>query len=103
MARLYQLVLEFTGDRLEDFDRVIGFEDLLKDALANDDVDGHDVGQGIMNIFLRTDEPQRCFEEAMRALDGVEPGLAAAGYRAVDGQSYVRVWPKDDRTEFRLR
>jgi hypothetical protein len=80
MARRYQLVLEFEGDGTECFDRVIGFEDILRDALVSDEVDGHDMGQGIVNIFIHTNDPQRCFEEAMRALDGAEPVPSSSGY-----------------------
>ena len=103
MARDYQLVLEFEGDSLEGFDRVIGFEDLLVTALASDEVDGHDVGQGILNIYILTDDPRRCFSEAMRALDGAEPAPTAAAFRAKKEGSYVRLWPANDSSPFKLR
>jgi hypothetical protein len=103
MARAYQLIFEFEGDDLECFDHVIGLEDLLRDALASDEVDGHDAGLGIVNIFVFTDQPERCFEEAMRVIDGAEPSLSAAAYRAVKEEDYVRLWPRDDPAPFRLR
>ena len=103
MERAYQLVIEFEGDDLESFDRVIALEDSLSDALSRDLVDGHDAGQGIVNIFIHSDEPQRCFEEAMRVIDGAEPGPSAAAYRRRDEEGYVRLWPKDDLTPFTLR
>jgi hypothetical protein len=103
MARDYQLVIEFEGDSLEDFDRVIGFEDVLIAALASDKVDGHDVGQGIMNIFIYTDDPRRCFSEAMRALDGAEPAPTAAAFRARKEGHFERLWPANDAKPFMLR
>jgi hypothetical protein len=102
-ARAYQLVLEFAGESAEDFDRVIGFEDLLCETLASDEVDGHDVGQGIMNIFIFTNDPRRCFQEAMRVLDGADPGPIAAGFRAMKQDRFVRLWPANDSTPFTLR
>ena len=103
MDHAYQLVLEFEGKTLHDFDRISEFEEILMDALPADVVDGHDAGQGIVNIFIHTDRPEQCFEEAMRALDGAEPGLSAAGYRAKTEEAYIRLWPKGDPTPFRLR
>jgi hypothetical protein len=103
MARAYQLVIEFEGDDLANFDRVIALEETLSEALPRDLVDGHDVGQGIVNIFIHSDEPQRCFEEAMRVIDGAEPSPSAAAYRRRDEEDYVRVWPKDVSTPFTLR
>ena len=97
------MVIEFEGDDLKNFDRVIALEESLSEALSRDLVDGHDVGQGIVNIFIHSDEPQRCFEEAMRVIDGAEPGPSAAAYRRLDEEDYVRVWPKGDSTRFLLR
>ena len=103
MPHVYQLVIEFEGDDIESFDRVIALEDSLSDALSGDLVDGHDVGQGIVNLFIHTDEPLRCFEEAMRVIDGAEPGPSAAAYRRLTEDEYTRVWPKDDLRPFTLR
>ena len=103
MAHAYQLVIEFGGDDLENFDHVISLEESLNGALTRDLVDGHDVGQGIVNIFIHSDEPRRCFEEAMRVIDGAETGPSAAAYRRRDEDDYVRLWPKDDPTPFTLR
>ena len=99
----FQLVLEFEGNTLHDFDRISEFEQILMDALPADVVNGHDAGQGIVNIFIHTDLPEQCFETAIRALDGAEPGVSAAGYRAKTEGAYIRLWPKEDPTPFRLR
>ncbi len=103
MPRSHQLVLEFKAASVADFDRIVGYEDVLRDALGSDDVDGHDAGQGVMNIFILTDDPLRCFAEAMRILDGAEHGPVAAGYRPRAKHGYTRLWPADDHTPFTLR
>lgn len=103
MARDYQLVLEFEGDDLAAFDSVIHHEDVLSRALKSGEVDGHDAGQGIINIFIYTDYPEHCFSEILRIIDGVNPAPSAVGYRPVKAESYVRLWPKNDSTAFSLR
>ena len=99
----YQVVLEFHGDDRENFDRVLVLEGKLEKALKCGEVDGHDVGQGIVNIFVITKEPKRCFDEAIRIIAGVDPSPRAAGYRNLDEDDYVRLWPQDDPTAFELK
>ena len=43
------------------------------------EVDERDVGGGIVNIFIDTKEPKRCFEEAMQIINDMESKPAAAG------------------------
>ena len=102
-APKYQLVLEFQGDSPENFDRVIAIEEKLEKLLRNGEVDGHDVGQGIVNIFIITKHPERCFEETMRHIKGSEPKPSAAGYRNLNEDDYIRVWPQGDSTPFELK
>ena len=99
----YQLVLEFHGDDLENFDRVVALETKLEEELECGEVDGNDVGQGIVNIFIITKEPKQCFEEAMRIIAGDEPAPCAAGYRNLEEEDYVRLWPSGDATPFHLK
>ena len=102
-SREYQVVLEFHDDVPENFERVIALENKLEEELESGEVDGNDVGQGIVNIFLITKEPKRCFEDAMRIIAGTEPMPRAAGYRDVDGEDYVRLLPAGDVTPFELK
>jgi hypothetical protein len=98
----YQLVIEFSGDSMEDFDKTIALENLLEEQLENGEVDGNDVGLGIINIFIITERPEKCFAEAMRIVAGsLTP--TAAGYRPLEGEDYVRLWPARDKTPFELR
>jgi hypothetical protein len=99
----YQVVLEFDGDDSDNFERVIACESKLEEELECGEVDGNDVGQGVVNIFIITEEPKRCFEEAMRIIGGFEPCPRAAGYRDLDGEDYVRLWPVGDATPFELK
>lgn len=103
MKREYQLVLEFNGDHPENFERITVLESRLEQELESGEVDGNDVGQGVVNIFIITTEPKRCFEEAMRIIAGDEPSPRAAGYRDLEEENYVRLWPKDDATTFKLK
>ena len=102
-AAEYQVVLEFLGDDPENFKRIQVLEMKLEETLKSGEVDGNDVGQGIVNIFILTREPQRCFEEAMRILGGKEPVPRAAGYRNIKEENYIRLWPKGDQTPFELK
>ena len=65
-----QLVLQFRGDSLEDYDAMISLEDELIETLRDSaKVDGHDVGSGEVNIFIFTTEPQKTFQLAKHALE----------------------------------
>jgi len=99
----YQVVLEFHGDDPEKFDRVMVLETKLEEELKSGEIDGNDVGQGIVNIFIITKEPKLCFEETMRIIAGAEPCPCAAGYRNLEEEDYVRLWPCDDATPFQLK
>jgi hypothetical protein len=101
--REFQVVLEFHGDDLPNFDRVIALETKLEEELTIGEVDGHDVGGGIVNIFVDTKEPERCFAEAMRIISGSEPKPEAAGFRDFEEDDYVRLWPAGDSTPFKLK
>ncbi len=102
-SREYQVVLEFHGDDLENFDRVIALAKKLEDELESGEVDGHDVGGGIVNIFIDSREPRQCFKDAMRIISGLVPKPAAAGYRNYEVEDYVRLWPENDTSTFELK
>lgn len=98
----YQLVIEFSGDSPEEFERAIQVEELLEEQLNSGEVDGNDVGLGVVNIFIITEQPQQCFAEAMRVIAGsLTP--SAGGFRPLDGEDYVRLWPAGDKTPFELK
>ncbi len=58
----YQLVLQFRGDTLADYDAMIALEDRLREELTHSaNVDGHDCGAGEANIFIFTSDPKATF------------------------------------------
>ncbi len=99
----YQLVLEFHGVDPESFERVVALETQLEAALESGEVDGNDVGQGIVNIFIITKDPKTCFQEAMHIIGRSGASPDAAGYRDLDEEDYVRLWPANDPTPFELK
>ena len=86
----YQLVLQFPGDTLADYDALIAVEELLIVALAGSaEVDGHDCGAGETNLFVRTGDPRASFAQALAVLEptgclgDTAGGFSARGRRGV--------------------
>lgn len=98
-----QLVLEFSGDSPEQFERVTALQEEMEASLTSGDVDGNDVGMGVVNIFIITRSPNRCFSEALTYVEkhGLRP--SAAGFRDLRKDDYIRVWPKGENQPFSLR
>lgn len=82
---------------------MIEIEDaLLANLSAENDLDGHDAGSGEVNIFIRTDDPKRAFNEVEAAFGTRDLWIdARVAYREVVGSEYTILWPKD-LTEFRV-
>ena len=92
----YQLVLQWDAASLADYDRMIQIEEALIQGLGGDhDVDGHDEGSGQMNIFVRTNDPKKAFDQAKAILskDDAWKDIRAA-YREVSKNAYTILWPK---------
>jgi len=99
----YQMVFEFKGDSPRQFERLIALESKMDEKLQSGVVDGNDVGKGVVNIFVITKEPDRCFEEIMGMIAPAKLPLSAAAYRESQGDRYVRLWPEGDSTAFELK
>jgi hypothetical protein len=100
----YQLVLQFRGDSLADYDQMIGLEDrLIEDLGHSADVDGHDCGSGETNIFILTSDPKVTFWRVRQTLkqEGRLDAVAAA-YREVAGEQFTVLWPEGSAQEFRV-
>ena len=99
----YQLVLQFRGDSLADFDALVALENrLIEDLGGSAKVDGHDFGSGEMNIFILTSDPTATYSRVQRTLQSA--GLlqpATAAYREVAGERYTVLWP-EGQTEFKV-
>ena len=91
----FQLVLQFNGDSLSDYDALITLEDdLIQEFGDTADVDGHDIGAGQANIFIVTSHPERTFDRARTVLERSQLlGAVTAAYRAVAGDSFTVLWP----------
>ena len=91
----FQLVLQFNGDSLIDYDAMATLEDeLIQDLGDTAEVDGHDIGAGQANIFIVTSQPESTFGRAKAVLERSHLlGSVTAAYRPVAGQSYTVLWP----------
>jgi hypothetical protein len=99
----YQLVLQFRGDSLADYDAMVALEEtLIEDSGGSAKVDGHDCGSSKANIYIFTSDPAATFWRVRQTLQrkGQLQSVAAA-YREVAGESYTVLWP-DGHTDFRV-
>ena len=98
----YQLVLQFRGDSLADYDQMIALEDrLIRDLGHSAKVDGHDCGSGETNIFIHTSDPAATFWRVRQTL--VQEGrleAVTAAYREATGERYAVLWPEGVTQEF---
>ena len=95
----YQLVLQFRGDSLADYDQMIALEDRLIEALGDSaDIDGHDTGSGETNIFIFTSDPVATFRQTQPVLQSMDQlkGVTAA-FRDVQGVPFTLLWPEGSR------
>jgi hypothetical protein len=94
---MYQLVLQFRTDQSFEFETLVAIEERLIQVLgASAEVDGHDVGSGEANVFIRTRSPGQTFEVIKPVLS--ELGLLErvnAAYRNVSEEDYAVIWPRD--------
>ncbi len=92
-----ELVLQFPASSIKDYDSMIELENCIIAGLENfGEVDGHDMGMGKMNIFVRTDHPKLAFER-IKLLVGTRdfmPELKAA-FRDVGKDNYTILHPHD--------
>jgi len=101
-AMKYQLVLQFRGDTLADYDTMVALEDrLIEDLGHSAKVDGHDCGSGETNIFIHTSDPAATFWVVRQTLqrDGKLDTVRAA-YRDIAGDSYTVIWPEGSQQDF---
>ena len=99
----YQLVLQFQGDTLSDYDAMIGLEDDLIVGLDDmAEVDGHDIGSGETNIFIFTSEPEVTFQHARIVLERFSLlSTVIAAYRSTTDEHFTVIWPLGHSKSFR--
>ena len=93
---MYMLTLQFDADDMDDFDWLVNFEGELIDNLSpGDEVDGHDLGQGEMNIFIISRDPVCTFNKIQS--DFKEFTMRddfRCAYRLLNSSEYTVLWPK---------
>jgi hypothetical protein len=98
----YQLVLQFKGRDLPDFDALVNLEDALQrlvESTAN--VDGHDMGSGEMNIFVLTGDPAATFEQVKPLLFSVSLlNKVSVAYREISSDDLTVIWPQSSMEAF---
>ena len=101
----YQLVLQFCGDSLADYDAMIALEDALIEQLRGiAEVDGHDMGSGEWNIFIFTSDPAATFHRARPLLERRHQlQSVTAAFRELEGEQFKLIWPEDSDEEFRVK
>jgi hypothetical protein len=95
---MYQLVLRLPAASMADYDAVVALEERLVDGLGDDavDVDGHDVGGGIMNLFIWTPDPRGTFGRAQMLMKGHPLSASVvAGFRDEGADEYTPLWPPE--------
>ncbi|MFP5392047.1 MAG: ABC transporter [Gammaproteobacteria bacterium] len=98
----YQLVLQFKGNDLLDFDALVSFEDELQELIEPiADVDGHDMGSGEANIFVLTADPVATIERAKALLSKAALlDKVRVAYREVLSDVFTIVWPERSTEAF---
>ena len=91
----YQLVLQFKGDSLMDYDTMIAVEDQLIERLGRyAEVDGHDMGSGEANIFIVASDPRGTFDRIKPVLQrAMLLSSVSVAYRPVGGVECIAIWP----------
>jgi hypothetical protein len=75
MSQRYNLVLQWPGSALDDYDPLVSLEDALIEHLPDgSELDGHDLGVGQANIFIDTDSPEAAFRAVQPLLEAHRSG-----------------------------
>lgn len=104
----HQLVLQFQGDDAATLEKVIELEDRLIEALnrvSGADVDGHEPGDGVINLSLLAKNPAGVWEKIeplVEAAASEDLEINAVAYRPIDGDDFTVLWPADYEGEFAL-
>jgi hypothetical protein len=98
----YQLVLQFRGNDLLEFDALVNLEDKLQELVEPiADVDGHDLGSGEANIFVLTADPVATFERVKPLLsDESLLNKVGVAYRNVRSDVFTVIWPEGSAQTF---
>src|SRR5262245_37179182 len=99
-----ELVIKFWKQPLPDKALMAAISAGLESALGRTaELDGYDVKEGEINLFVKTDDPRRTFRHVKKVLEskGIEEGFSAAS-RLVGGAKFTSIWPVGAMKKFRL-
>ena len=100
----YQLVLQFDGSSIEDFDKMLKLELDLSLALKGEhNVEGHEFRSRELNIFINTDNPKKAFEISKEILDNAGIEKVVAAYKSFDCEEYAVIYPEGDGKEISIQ
>lgn len=95
----YQLVLQFEGALMDDFDVFLKLEFELSLGLGREHaVEGHQLGAGKLSLIIGTDCPESAFELSKNIIlqqnSLLLSGMVAA-FKAVGGDAYTVIFPEN--------
>ncbi len=91
----YQVILQFRGDSMSDYDTMVSLENELAEHLGdNADVDGHDSGSGETNVFIQTSDLENTLKTAKAVLESSHLlDRVTVAYRRLHDEIYTVDWP----------
>ena len=100
----YQLVIKFWRKSLEDETFLPTIQDELQRVLGDvAKLDGYDVSDKEINLFVVTPDPKHSFRRIKTVLEsrGIVQGVSAA-FRLVGGAHFTSIWPLRAIRKFKL-
>ena len=100
----YQLVIKFWRKSLRDETFLPAIQSELKGVLGDAaELDGYDVSDNEINLFVLTPDPKHSFRRIKTILEGrgIVQGVSAA-FRLVGGAQFTSIWPLRSTRKFKL-
>lgn len=93
---IFQITIKFEASTLDDFDEKIIWETKLIELLGDrHEVDGHDFGEGEMNIYVHSEAPKQAFELIKSSsLWNPEASCIEVTYRSINSEISKLLWRK---------
>lgn len=104
-AMNYQLVIQFplTDSSADDFDQLLMIENELNLSLRDKhQVNRHDLGSDVMNIYIHTDNPDEAFELVKNILSENDLNKITAAFSDIEGDDYSVIWPDIYNETFKI-
>lgn len=100
----HQLVLQFRRSSLDDADVIAALESGLGQTLGTlAELDGHDIGKRVVNLFLLAADPASVFRRSKPLLQELQLlDRVTAAHRVVGGAQFKVIWPLRVRSKFKL-